>query len=260
MTTTETDVLSEEAEEQPPAADAGDATSDAPPEPPALDGGAPTRNEPLWTRGILPLALPILSGLAIAVWVINLSRSFLAGGKNGALIIVMIVTISIMAGAALMSAASRLRTGSSVMLVSTLLMIVVTAGIITVGTTENEEGGEASGYTPPAGPPVAQLAVQANANTTFDDTEYTVDAAGIIGVVYDGAPGHNLLFDLPELSGFILKTPGPERSKVELEPGEYTIYCSIPGHRAQGMEASVIVLEGPPPGEAPPPPTTTSSP
>ena len=257
MTTTETDVPSEEAEEQPPTADAG--TDSTPPVPPALDSGAPTRNEPLWTRGILPLALPILAGLATAVWVINLSRAFLAGGSNGALIIVMIVTISIMAGAALMSAASHLRTGSSVMLVAALLMTVVTAGIITVGTTENEEGGEASGYVPPAGPPVAQLAVEAQANTTFDRDAYTVDVPGIIGVVYGGAPGHNLRFDPPGPTEFILTTPGPERSKVELEPGEYTIYCSIPGHRAQGMEATVTVADGPP-SEGSSPPTPTSSP
>lgn len=259
MTTTETDVPSEESAEEPPAGESGEHAAGGPPsEPPALDSGAPTRNEPLWTRGILPLALPFLAATALAVWVINLSRAFLAGGKEGALIIVMIVTLSIMIGAALMSAATRLRTGSSVMIVATLLMLVVTAGIITVGTTESEGGGEASGYVPPKGPPVARLVVEARANTTFDRDSYIVDAAGIIGVLYDGAPGHNLEFDPPGPTDFILVTPGPSRSKVELDPGEYTIYCSVAGHRAT-MEATVTVPEASTP-EEPPPATPTSAP
>src|SRR5688572_32831003 len=86
-----------------------------------LEPGPRPRNEALWTRVILPLALPILSTIAIAVWVVNLSRAFLAGGKQGALVIVIIMTVAIMVGAALMSAASQMRESSRLMIVATLI-------------------------------------------------------------------------------------------------------------------------------------------
>src|SRR5687767_9892280 len=110
MTTTETDTPTDEAATPPGA--------EPPPtdEPVAeLEPGPPQRDEALWTRAILPLALPILSTIAIAVWVVNLSRAFLAGGKQGALVIVVIITVAIMIGAALMSAATHMRESSRLM-------------------------------------------------------------------------------------------------------------------------------------------------
>src|SRR6188474_2470656 len=109
MTTTETDSTEAEAppDENAPTPPAG---GEPPDEPPALESGDKPRDEVLWTRGILPLALPVLAVIALAVWVVNLSRTFLAGGKDGALVIVLIVTITIMAGASLMSASTRMST------------------------------------------------------------------------------------------------------------------------------------------------------
>lgn len=261
MTTTETDAPAEETPDTPPAdADAptpGDDSGEAPPaEPPALDAGGPTRNEPLWTRGILPLALPFLSMLALAIWVINLSRTFITGGKEGALVIVMVVTITIMAGAALMSAAKRMRTGSSTMLVATLLMVVVTAGIITLGPSESHGEGEAGPtYQEPKGPAVATLDVVAGPGTKFDSDSYTLSTSGIIEIIYEGQSGHTLAFKDQEYNGFLLKSPGPDKGKADLPPGEYTIYCTIAGHEAGGMVATVNVPEA----STQPEPTTTTT-
>jgi len=233
MTTTETDAPAEEPS----------AVGETTPEPLAIEAPVDPRREALWTRFLLPLALPILSGLAILLWTLNISRAFIAGGKTGALVIVMIVTVSIMAGAAAMSAMPRMRTSSKLLIVAFALCLIVSAGIITLG--PSEEHGEAGGggFVEPKGAPVATVEVDALPELEFQATEFTTQP-GINEITYIGEGGtHTLLFDEPEFTGFVLEVNGSEtdKGKVELKKGDYTIYCSVPGHRAAGMEAALTV-------------------
>jgi len=68
--------------------------------------------------------------------------------------------------------------------------------------------------------------------------------AGKLNIKYveDGAQQHTLV--IQDLKGFELKVgPGEkdDSGTVDLKPGEYTFYCSIPGHRAQGMQGTITV-------------------
>jgi plastocyanin len=218
------------------------AEPEAPAEPRALEAPADPVKEAWKTRAILPLALPILAAVATMVWVVNLSRTFLAGGKTGALVIVMIVTVTIMLGASMMSAAKRMRDSSQLLLTSGLVAVIITAGFISLGPSEPHEA-ESAGYQQPKGPAVATLTVEALASLKFDKTQYDIAPAGITEVVYvQGGGTHDLHFTDPAFEGFVLNVPPKQdKGKVELEPGEYTIYCNLPGHRAAGMEATVFV-------------------
>jgi plastocyanin len=206
-----------------------------------LGPGDDPRKEALWTRLLLPLLLPIVSAFAVLLWALNLSRAFIAGGKTGALVIVIIVTISIMAGAAAMSAMPRMRTSSKLLLVAFTIALIVSAGIVTLGASEEKGEAGGGGYVPPTGPVVATLEVDALPTLKFQATEFTTKP-GINEIKYvDKGGTHTLVFEEPEFAGFQLNVPPDDSGKVDLPKGEYTIFCTIPGHRAAGMEAVLKV-------------------
>jgi hypothetical protein len=211
------------------------------PAPLAIEAAPDPEREALWTRLILPIALPVLAALGVLLWTLNLSRVFIAGGKTGSLVVVMIVTVAIMAGAAAMSAMPRMRTTSKLLIVAFALALIVSAGIVTLGPSEEHGEAGAGGYQEPKGQPVATLEVDALPTLEFQADAFTTKA-GINRINYNDEGGtHTLLFEDPKFAGFILRVPPDDSGKVDLAKGDYVIFCNIPGHRAAGMEATVTV-------------------
>jgi plastocyanin len=69
-------------------------------------------------------------------------------------------------------------------------------------------------------------------------------AAGNVAIRYTnaGAIQHTLVID--GVAGFkldVAKTGDVDTATVKLEPGTYTLYCDIPGHRPAGMEDHLTV-------------------
>jgi len=220
------------------------------------------RSEAIRTRVILPILLPIVSAATIFFYVINLSRVLLAGGEWGSLVIASILVLAILGTIAWISAHPDLRTGTLAVMVAVLFLFIGAAGLTTLGPSENKTASSASGYKQPTGAPVASVEVvaQPGAALSFNATNYDTQA-GVNEIKYVLGNGtHTLVFVQQEFSGFELAGGGSKTTstgKVDLKPGTYTIYCTIPGHRAAGMQATITVAAGAVPagGEA----TTTTT-
>ncbi len=72
--------------------------------------------------------------------------------------------------------------------------------------------------------------------------------AGLVSMtlVNEGQTFHNLEIiglDGESMPGFVLEAdPGQEATgEIELAPGTYTLFCSVPGHREAGMESTLTV-------------------
>ncbi|MET0729524.1 MAG: multicopper oxidase domain-containing protein [Acidimicrobiales bacterium] len=81
--------------------------------------------------------------------------------------------------------------------------------------------------------------------TEFAVTPVTVGAGGSLHVMDDGAIAHNLVIEDTDL-----RTPDLNAGDdavlelADLEPGTYTMFCQVSGHREAGMEAELTVTEG----------------
>lgn len=198
------------------------------------------RKDRLW----LPFLIPVGAILVVALFTINISRIFLAanqGAKDPAVVAGVILTLAVLIGATVVAAIPKLRTSSLVITMLVVTAIVMLAGSLALGEAENKEVVSAE----PTGPAVGTVAVVAT-NFQFQAPNFDVPP-GIIEVTYKSQEGsHTLAFDEPQFSYVLLSQPGgAQASKITAVDGQtYTIYCTLPGHRAAGMHSTVTVKTG----------------
>jgi len=90
----------------------------------------------------------------------------------------------------------------------------------------------------------ADVTVHAKDTLRFDKSEYTAKTGPIrIGYVNDGSLTHTLLIDgHPEFNKLEVTSKGQSQiGNAQLPPGTYVLFCDIPGHRAAGMQANLVV-------------------
>ena len=138
-----------------------------------LGGDGTAEDSPLKTRVLLPLLVPLLSIVIVAVLVLNISRVFLAGDKDAALATGIVITLAILIGASLIAAAPHLRTSSLAMILGGVLVVVSLSGLLTLGPSLNDSEGGAAGYVEPTGKAVGAVDVEALQSIKFNATEFT---------------------------------------------------------------------------------------
>ena len=112
-------------------------------------------------------------------------------------------------------------------------------GTLTVTEGGGAAAGGAEGGGAAAGPPVKVVAQ----DIKFPESRYEAKA-GTIAFEYpnEGAALHTLVVEGHE-DEMKLEANGGETDSgtIELEPGTYVLYCDVPGHRAAGMEAELVL-------------------
>jgi len=118
--------------------------------------------------------------------------------------------------------------------------------------TEAEEAGEApkeldqQGAEEGAATGTSSLDLSAPEDGTLAfDTDQLDAAAGEVTINFDNpaALEHDVTIeqDGEEIAKSDLVSEGTTEVSADLEPGEYTFYCSVPGHREGGMEGTLTV-------------------
>jgi plastocyanin len=108
------------------------------------------------------------------------------------------------------------------------------------GSTEAEGGGGAGG-----GGGVVEVEADPSGNLAFTTDQLTAEAGKVKVTFSNPSPiGHDA--DFEDASGAIVAktnviTESSESTTGEFEPGEYTYFCSVPGHREAGMEGTLTV-------------------
>jgi uncharacterized cupredoxin-like copper-binding protein len=111
-------------------------------------------------------------------------------------------------------------------------------------------GGATAKPAAPAGTPATTDLAATGTALSIEAHEFSLSpsdlhaAAGNVAIQYTnaGAIQHTLMID--GVAGFkldVAKAGDVDTATVKLEPGTYTLYCDIPGHRQAGMEDHLTV-------------------
>jgi uncharacterized cupredoxin-like copper-binding protein len=134
------------------------------------------------------------------------------------------------------------RNGLSVFVIASfVLFAAMLTAVFVFGVESEAKGGEQE--TPAAAHTIkvseTEFKIALPATKTLAQGEYAFDVQNA------GKIEHDLAIEGPKLSGVektpLIKAGGSAKLTVALATGTYTLYCTVPGHRAAGMVAKLTV-------------------
>jgi hypothetical protein len=205
-------------------------------------------DRPYVERYLTPLVLPLAAIGGVILFVINVSRIFLAGHGDIPVIAGTTITLLILLGAASLSAAPRLRNSSVVMLTAGFIVALTFAGWISLGTAEPE--GEVSGPLPTdlAVPEERIIDVVAGpgGQLIFEPDAFPIPTGLVKFRVDFQSGGHTFGFHDPSVRAVEVEGTGVQETVGFFAgPGDYVFFCATSGHEAAGMHGTATA-EGAP--------------
>lgn len=122
-----------------------------------------------------------------------------------------------------------------------LVAATLTAAVLTGGE-QAEEAGEAAGATPRATGRELQLAADPAGALTYDKRRAAVLAGRVtVRFTNDSTVEHNVTIarGAKTLGATKTITASSATLTLQLPAGDYVFFCSVPGHRASGMEGTL---------------------
>jgi len=219
-------------------------TPDTVPAPPAAP--TPFWQRPLVERYLVPLFLPIFVVVGLVAYVLNISRIFLSAHGHNSIIAGTVITVLILLGATLLSAAPRLRTSGLTLVGAAFVLAIMGSGWLVLGHAQPEKTGPVS---LPATLKVTQtlptITAAPGSNLVFSPNTVTAKTGLAKINVAIATSGHT--FNIHEADtlfpGFNLDQAGTTKSGIAFfpAPGTYNYFCAVPGHEAAGMHGTITV-------------------
>jgi plastocyanin len=191
---------------------------------------------------LLPLVVPVGVAATIIFYVLNVSRVFLASGGALAVTYATIITISILAGGSALAASPKLRSSSLTLMLGGAFLVLLMAGLISIGAASPKAASGPVQCTPVKN----KISIDAGAGNTlrftFPDGDTIKAGCDQISLVLTGT--HTLLFDTPPAANAFPELGVNDKSWAgQLPPGAYKFHCTIDGHEAAGMVATLTVTK-----------------
>jgi plastocyanin len=106
-------------------------------------------------------------------------------------------------------------------------------------TTTTETAGAGGGAS------TVEVSAPADGSLAFEQTDLTTNAGSVtISFTNPASVSHDVKVEDSsgaELGGTDLVSQGEATATVDLQPGSFTFFCSVPGHREGGMEGTLTV-------------------